>query len=310
MEAARLQLVDRRRDRLEIGGGLDPEALAAAGLGDCPQRFRIDGVGIVRAGFLVLRAEGDGIDGDAEPFRQPCHLGRQDVAGGVGAVGQKHHHPRARLALFEPFQRDAEAAGDRRGPPGNADHRLVDRPRHGGDVEGQRRRDIGFLSEQDEADPVAGAAGDEALADAFHRVEPGDGLAVEGKIRLFHRAGEVDGENEVAARNWQRLDGGQPLGPGQRGHERQPQKHRDGAPHPDGNAVACIAGQRPADAFRQDERAGHRFAPRQEPHREEGQRQQQEGQRHGKADHRRAPLPMAPRISASSASGSSAGFGR
>ena len=103
-------------------------------------------------------------------------------------------------------------------------------------IERQRRLQIRFAAEQDQADAIADAPLDEVRRDGLQRREPIDPFAVQLEVLLFHAAREVDGQQQVAARHRQRDGLADELRPRGRERPRAPTRaHKRGeAPAPRG----------------------------------------------------------------------------
>ena len=235
----------------------------------------------------ILGPEGDGVDADAILGGEARDVGRIEPGGGVAPVGKQHDDPRARRPGEDALQREAEAVGDRRGAPGDADVGALDGAGDGGEVEGQRRGDVGAVGEDDDADAVAAAGLDEARRDALDGSETRGGLAVEREVLDRHAPRQVEGEDDVPARRGAVGNLDEPLRPGDGGDEAEPEGDEE-RPGPVEPLRRRRAGAR-RDRRRQVERLPAGAARRQEAG-EEGQGEQQESERKGEADHRR-PRP-------------------
>ena len=161
----------------------------------------------------------------------------------------------------------------------------VEKGAAGVEVARERRLEVGPVAEDDEAQPVALAAGDEVLEHELHRLEPVEAPPVGGlEVPGLHRLREVDREQQVAGGlglPQRRLDPLRPRhgehdeDPGERGdeplQERPPQDRR-----PSTGRLARRGGEllEERDAHRLDALA---VGGQQPPH-EEGQRQGEQGQ--------------------------------
>ena len=203
---------------------------------------------------------------------------RVEAGGGVAAVGEKHDDAGAGRVGEDALQREAEAVGDGGGAAGQADLGAVDGAGDGGEVPGQRGGDVGAVGEDDDADAVAAAGLDEAGGDALDRVEAGGGDAVEGEVLDRHRAGEVEGEDDVAARGGAVGDLDQALRLGRGDHEAEPEREERGTRAVE--AAGCGGAGAGGDRLRQPERLAAGAAGGQEAHEEgQGEREEGEGQR-------------------------------
>ena len=221
---------------------------------------------------------------------------RVEAGGGVAAVGEEHDDAGAGGLGEDALQGEAEAVGDGGGAAGEADLGAVDGAGDGGEVPGERGGDIGAVGEDDDADAVAAAGLDEAGGDALDRVEAGGGLAVEGEVLDRHRAGEVEGEDDVAAGGGAVGDLDEALRPGGGDDEAEPEggEEQAGAVEAAGGGGAGTGG----DAGRQLERLAAGAAGRQQAH-EEGERE-----RAGRRGERRSQAwRLRPRMRASRARG-------
>src|SRR3546814_7480811 len=82
--------------------------------------------------------------------------------------------------------------------PGKADHAVAQLLAHAFAVQRQRRKGVGLLAEDEQADAVTGAAVEEV---GDHRLGGGEAVAdgvAEGHVLLAHAAGQVDGQHQVA----------------------------------------------------------------------------------------------------------------
>ena len=144
-----------------------------------------------------------------------------DLAFEVFAVGHEDHHPVAPLLVHE----HREAAGQahpQRGPGRGDDTRLhgLEEETHRVGVQGEGDQGIGLAFEREEAEAIALEAGDEGLERG-----PGEEEAIGGHVFGGHRAGGVEGEDDVDALALHLLPHDAPLRAGQReddpGHPHQ-----------------------------------------------------------------------------------------
>jgi hypothetical protein len=124
-------------------------------------------------------------------------------------------------------------------------------------------------------------AGNKIPDDALDAVEPRQHLPVRGtEVALIHRAGYVDGQNKIARGDFTGEGIADPLRPGQRYDDQDPDQDRDdhlrGAPPPYDRALLRSLSGRGGEAI--EERHLHRGLPRsigrQQPPDQKRQRQQ------------------------------------
>ena len=208
-----LELVQNVVDLGELRGVARAEVPAARHLGDRGHRLLVEVGRRIDLAQAEQRAHGQRIGADADRVDDQLALGgelgglaRLDRAGRIGAVGQEHQHAPALLdaGVLERADREPDRIADRRLLAREPDYGLIEQRAHGRAIERQRRLQIGFAAEQDQADAIADPPFDEVGRHGLERRQPVDPLAVQLKVLLFHAAREVDGEQQVAARHRQR----------------------------------------------------------------------------------------------------------
>ena len=223
--------------------------------------------------------------------RRPCSAASaaarsgRDPAAGVVAVGQEDEHLVLRVRRLEEPDAQADRVADHRVRAGHAGPGLVEKGAAGAEVARERRLEVGPVSEDDEAQPVALAARDEVLEHELHRLEPVEALPVgRHEVPRLHGLREIDREQQVARgvglvqRRLHPLrprQGEHDEGPGERGDEPlqdRPPEHR----RPSSGGLAGGRGHL------REERDAHRLGALavggQQPPDEERQRQGEQGQ--------------------------------
>jgi hypothetical protein len=133
--------------------------------------------------------------------RHARRSGRRHLAAGVVPVGEHDHQLVLGLAFVKELDGEAQRIADARARPGQADLQFTELAPQQGVIECQRHMQIGAVAEDDEADAVAGAAGNETVEDLFDRAEALGGLAIEAsKVSLGHRLRNVNGQQQIASR--------------------------------------------------------------------------------------------------------------
>ena len=123
----------------------------------------------------------------------------------------------------------------------------------------ERHLHIGPRAEQDQRDPVAMPARDEFLDDALDAVEPRQHRAVRrAKVALVHRAGYIDGKDEIARRDFVGYGIADPLRPRQR---RRRSRSRPAPPRSSASCDAAGRRRRVAGSVPWPQPAGRRTAP-------------------------------------------------
>ena len=177
------------------------QVAAAAGLGDGAERRDVDGVARGAGAPRGPRGRGRWCGRARRSRRRGGRPARGSRRAAVSRPSERSTMTRERAGSarmrFSARPRPSEMAVERPVMPISA---LVDGAGDGGEVPGERRRDVGAVGEDDDADAVAAAGLDEAGGDALDGVEARGGLAVEREVLDRHRAGEVEGEDDVAAR--------------------------------------------------------------------------------------------------------------
>ncbi|MNN23498.1 hypothetical protein D3C81_1368980 [compost metagenome] len=126
-------------------------------------------------------------------------LRRRHAAGGVVAIGQHDHHLLGGVAVVEQLDAEADGIAQRRAGAGHAGHHVRDQRSHQRVVQREGGERVRGVAEDDQADAVAGAVGDEIpyyLAHGVHAgVQRAGGVA---EVAGIHRLGKVQRHQQVA----------------------------------------------------------------------------------------------------------------
>ena len=234
----RLELVDEPIDLLELRGVTRAEVPAARHVRDRRQGGLVErGAGTAAHGaqparrHFLVRPDAHRVDRDPLRRGEAGRGQRFHPARGVGAVGQQHEHPLFHRSFAKPLHREADRVADRGLLAGEPQDGLRHHLRDGVEIQGERRPQVRAGAEQDEADPVAGAAFHEVARHPLHDVdaalEAGTGL----HVPLAHASGEVESEHEVAPVHRKRHGIAHPLRARGGKDERTPREQRDDTPH-------------------------------------------------------------------------------
>ena len=235
--ADRLQHVDEPVDLLQLRGVARAEVAPAGRAGNRPQGRFVEhgaGAGAQRAEPAIrrrlVRPDPDGVDRDPLVRREARRGQGIDLARGIRPVGEKHEHPVLRRAFAQALHREPDRVADRGLLAGEPEDRLGDHLRDGVEVQGERRLQVRAGAEEDEADPIAGAARGEIARHPLDRVDPRLEAHAAFHVLLAHASGEVEGEHQVAPAHRQRHRIAHPLRAGGGQHQGTPCEQRDHLP--------------------------------------------------------------------------------
>ena len=157
-------------------------------------------------------------------------LAGRHAAAGVGAVGEQDQDAGLDLELASKERMARPMASPSMvfwpAMPGS---QRVEQAAGGGGVAGEGDEDVGGAAEDDQADAVVAAVGDEAVEDRLHAVEAGAAGAVRAdEVAGLHRAGDVDGEHDVAGGLGALDRVADPLGAGEGEHDERPEEPGEG----------------------------------------------------------------------------------